>query len=266
MLDGELVHNPQTNKSVFVAFDIFQYKNDKVMSARFLERLTVLRDGVMTSYRKHTSKLPVQEHLELVMKSFYPRTKIIELFRYIRAEGRHRVFEHENLHHKTDGVIFQPDLPYTSSTDTNLLKWKWSDIASVDLRVDMFGREMKLYAGGYSNSEVDISKSVHLSEQDRARLVADFNAERNSLVIAEVALDPGTGLWVYMNLRPDKNKPNFIVTVMSTMMEVAEGLSEEELKYRMLSETPSSDDWATQEKNMRKLAVKYKYGKRQKLK
>ncbi|CAN0539875.1 unnamed protein product, partial [Ectocarpus sp. 8 AP-2014] len=51
--------------------------------------------------------------------------------------------------------------------------------------------------------------------------------------IAEVALDPGSGLWVYMGLRPDKDRPNFITTVISTMVEVAEGLSEEELKYRM---------------------------------
>ncbi|CAN0406175.1 unnamed protein product, partial [Scytosiphon promiscuus] len=45
-------------------------------------------------------------------------------------------------------------------------------------------------------------------------------------VIAEVALDPGSGLWIYMGLRPDKDRPNFITTVISTMVEVRE-LAEE---------------------------------------
>ncbi|CAM9455593.1 unnamed protein product, partial [Hapterophycus canaliculatus] len=110
---------------------------------------------------------------------------------------------------------------------------------------------------GNHGEEVDLSRSVHLSDHDQARLVADMQNSRS--VIAEVALDPGSGLWIYMGLRPDKDRPNFITTVISTMVEVAEGLSEEELKYRMLADTPASDDWARQETTMRKRAVQWQY-------
>lgn len=41
--------------------------------------------------------------------------------------------------------------------------------------------------------------------------------------------------------------------------QVAEGLSEEELKYRMLADSPASDDWLRQEMTMRKRAVQWQY-------
>lgn len=42
-------------------------------------------------------------------------------------------------------------------------------------------------------------------------------------------------------------------------IQVAEGLSEEELKYRMLADSPASDDWLRQEMTMRKRAVQWQY-------
>lgn len=279
ILDGELVHNRTMMKAIFVAFDILRHRERNVMPLGFLERLTALREGVMASYfdQMRTAGAAQEGHLMLVMKSFYPRKKIMDLFRHVSVEGRHRIFKDEGrtLHHKTDGIIFQPNAPYTVGTDTALLKWKWADLASVDLRVypapdsggggggGGMGRgcNVKLCSeAGNHGEEVDLSKSVHLSVHDRARLVADMEGSRS--VIAEVALDPGSGLWVYMGLRPDKDRPNFITTVISTMVEVAEGLSEEELKYRMLVDSPSSDDWVRQETAMRKRAVQWQYKKK----
>lgn len=144
------------------------------------------------------------------------------------VEGQHRIFrdEERSLHHKTDGIIFQPDAPYKVGTDTALLKWKWVDLASVDLRaypataaVGGGGGVRLCSEAGNHGEEVDLSRTVHLSEHDQARLVADMQGSRS--VIAEVALDPGSGLWVYMGLRPDKDRPNFITTVISTMVEVS---------------------------------------------
>ena len=274
ILDGELVHNRTMVKAIFVAFDILRHRERNVMPLGFLERLTALRENVMAAYfdQMRNAGAAQEGHLMLVMKSFYPRKKIMDLFRHVHVEGRHRIFKHEarTLHHKTDGIIFQPNSPYTVGTDTALLKWKWADLASVDLRVYPAtdtgggiggGCNVRLCSeAGNQGEEVDLSKSVHLSAHDRARLVADMGGSRS--VIAEVALDPGSGLWVYMGLRPDKDRPNFITTVISTMVEVAEGLSEEELKYRMLVDSPASDDWVRQETAMRRRAVQWQYKKR----
>jgi hypothetical protein len=43
--------------------------------------------------------------------------------------------ESDKRHHKSDGLIFQPDAPYVFGTDVNLVKWKWPELASVDLQV-----------------------------------------------------------------------------------------------------------------------------------
>ena len=154
----------------------------------------------------------------------------------VHVEGQHRIYKdsERSLHHKTDGIIFQPDAPYKVGTDPALLKWKWIDLASVDLRVYPAalgnggagggGGGVRLCSeAGNHGEEVDLSRSVHLSEHDEARLVADMQNSRS--VIAEVALDPGSGLWVYMGLRPDKDRPNFITTVISTMVEVRFGFN-----------------------------------------
>lgn len=272
ILDGELVHNRTMKKAIFVAFDILRHRDRNVMSLSFIERLTTLSDSVMDPYLKKTHAEGPDSggaHLVLIMKAFYPRRKIMDLFRKVHVEGHHRIFRDDarTLHHKTDGIIFQPDAPYKMGTDTNLLKWKWVDLASVDLRVYPAtgtggagggAGNLKLCSeAGQQGEEVDLSRSVHLSDHDQARLVADMEKSRS--VIAEVALDPGSGLWVYMGLRPDKDRPNFITTVISTMVEVAEGLSEEELKYRMLAEAPASDDWVRQEAAMRKRAVQWQF-------
>ena len=59
-------------------------------------------------------------------------------------------------------------------------------------------------------------------------------------------------------LRPDKKKANFIETVMSTLLELAEGVEEEELHYRMLISHPYKDDWDNQVQLMNKAALKFR--------
>jgi mRNA capping enzyme, C-terminal domain len=80
-------------------------------------------------------------------------------------------------------------------------------------------------------------------------------AASRSGAIAEVALDEGSGLWVYMGLRPDKDRPNFITTVMSTLVELAEGISQEELQYRMGVTDPAEDEWSKHFGKMQKQLV-----------
>ena len=167
--------------------------------------------------------------------------------------------------HKTDGIIFQPNLPYRNRTDVNLLKWKWGDLASIDLEVEIVGNVVELYSDAGGGAKVKFSNSVHFSKQDKARLVADVEhfkrVAKSTPAIVEVALDPASGMWVYMRMRTDKDKSNFITVVMSTMVELAEGVSEEELKYRMMLGSSSEDDYCKQESVLRKRLVQYSHEK-----
>jgi len=271
ILDGELIYDRVTKESIFVAFDILFHGKTDVRSNSFLSRQNSLRNVI--GHLKGRGG----DHLLLDMKTFYPRRKIMDLFRHIRVEGRHRVFKNN----KTDGIIFQPNLPYKMGKDDNLLKWKWGDLASIDLSVKIDENEMKLCSYN-KNEDVDLSMNIQFSVQDKARLLADARQEglniekrrkeeekrgkeqggkgkkrKEIYPIAEIALDPGSGLWVFMGIRKDKDRSNYIGVVMSTMIEVAEGISEEEIKYRMMLESSVEDDWVRQESNLKKRAVQY---------
>ncbi|CAN0159831.1 unnamed protein product, partial [Phaeothamnion confervicola] len=174
--------------------------------------------------------------------------------------------DNEGRLHKTDGVIFQPNAPYQPGSDRRLLKWKWKDLASVDLKVGRRGGgsgELKFETAGPNDLPIDMSDPrqgqpiVNMAPQDLMRLQADIKA-RPSCTIAEVALHEATGLWRYLGLRPDKTKPNFLTTVMGTLLEMAEGMSPQELQYRMMCRTPADDDWAKQINKMGASAIKYR--------
>jgi hypothetical protein len=58
-------------------------------------------------------------------------------------------------------------------------------------------------------------------------------AVRGGAPIVEVAYDIQVGMWAYLHLRKDKDKPNFIDSVMGVFMEQAESISIEELEYTL---------------------------------
>ena len=59
------------------------------------------------------------------------------------------------------------------------------------------------------------------------------NRNTQSPPIVEVAYDISIGMWSYLHLRKDKDKPNFIDSVMGVFMEQAESISIEELEYSL---------------------------------
>jgi hypothetical protein len=81
---------------------------------------------------------------------------------------------------------------------------------------------------------------AELGFEDTARLCADLAMLRSRhATICEVGLDPGTGEWFYKGIRPDKDRPNALRTVLSTLVELAENVSVEELEWRMLESSSS---------------------------
>jgi mRNA guanylyltransferase len=175
--------------------------------------------------------------LPLVRKNFVKRLELDKLMSHVVEEGGMRTYRNGNVHnHLTDGIIFQPNLPYVCGTDVNLLKWKYLDTVTIDvellpsnnnddedvLRVGVLGEEQTL---------VDMTRFVKLPRSELRRLEAD--REETGSRIAEVGFDPTTGEWYYLTMRPDKIAPNHISTVLGTLLELAESLTTEELRFRM---------------------------------
>ncbi len=113
--------------------------------------------------------------LPLVRKKFFHRKSIMSLFHYVKhMSGRERIYhESEWRYHRTDGVIFQPDAPYNSGRHDALMKWKWLDLASIDLRAQRTGADIDFSTEVQGGMPVSV-KVVKLTEHDIMRLRADM--------------------------------------------------------------------------------------------
>jgi mRNA guanylyltransferase len=166
--------------------------------------------------------------------------------------------------HLTDGIIFQPNLPYVCGTDVNLLKWKYLDTVTIDVEITVGGFHNHKRGGGGSDDDdllntavsgpdhtsIDMSRYVKLPASERFRLEAD-KFESGSR-IAEVGFDPLAGEWYYLTMRPDKDGPNHISTVLGTFLELSESLTTEELQFRMSVPPGQRDSFRKDSKGMMK--------------
>jgi mRNA capping enzyme, catalytic domain len=190
VLDGELVHN-RDRGAVFMVFDMLALRTAAVLHHKFAARFQAVADHVTAPYRAalaaggalHTSAngdSGVLQHLPLVQKRFFMRHQIADLLRCVTeapGAGRERVYrDADGRHHKTDGVIFQPNAPYSVGAHTALLKWKWLDLASVDLRVALREGVLEVTTEARDAVPVDMTPVVRLAEQDKMRLLADLRA------------------------------------------------------------------------------------------
>lgn len=286
ILDGELVFNLTQQKYVFLVFDVLAFNKQSYVTQKFEDRMNVLNSFVMPQFVDRT-KVITLPMVPLVAKTFVPKSQIRTLLGNIKTShndeyiyqaasvtvnGNTNTFQH---HHKTDGIIFQPNTPYTFSKDFSLLKWKWADLRSIDVQIvynssDLIARDIPkvaLVCDGPDGMQINCSlrgqENIALGKFDTYRLLAD--AEQHKLksgartpIIAEVGYDVVVGLWTYMKLRRDKVKPNYIDTVMGVLMEHAESISVEELEYTIVcSELGRPLDYQDRLKEMKKQLMKW---------
>jgi hypothetical protein len=219
----------------------------------------VCQDVLGDRYLKYLAPGNVSHKMELlplVMKHFHPTANVKEIIRHIAFEGADRVYIERDAqnrpvpmskrHHKSDGLIFAPDLPYHRGTDHNYLKWKWHDTITLDF-VCCRTQNPKFVHGvmltfASDSGEVDFSDNIVLGAHEKQRLLGDLGNMHS--LITEWEWSPECSGWVYKMPRPDKDRPNFSRTVLNTLMELAEGMDVEELEYRLSFSNPEDDDWA----------------------
>ena len=253
VLDGELVFNFTTKSNIFLTFDILALKAEPMVSLNFKSRLYALQKLMVNYQRRLPPTTDGVVITEIVDKLFVQKNQISNLISKIILENGDRVFKDGDgrmRHHRTDGIIFQPDGPYVHSTDLSLLKWKWPELRSVDLEVIqpiIISEGVTLQCSGPDNTRINCingdSNQSKLGIFDTYRLNADAQVSYNKIIIAEVVFDEKIGKWGYLRLRKDKSEPNYIATVLGVSMEQSEALGIEELEYRLLAKDETQDDW-----------------------
>lgn len=271
VLDGEVVMNRRVGRPprpIFIVFDVLAVSpTEPVLHLPFEQRLRHLRQA---SFRTRTAARDMFDArfvsdasiaLPLVRKNFVKRTELDELLSHVVEERGMRCYRSGDLHnHLTDGIIFQPNLPYVCGTDVNLLKWKYLDTVTIDIEMlplrhadddDM----LRVGCLGEEQTRVDMTRYVLLPKSERMRLEADkFEAGGR---IAEVGFDPETGEWYYLTMRSDKIAPNHISTVLGTLLELAESLTTDELRYRMSVPAGTRDTYRKDMRGMLKQLLEH---------
>lgn len=275
VFDGEVVVHRKLRRPIFIVFDVLANSaNEPILHLPFEQRLQHLKAA---SFVKKGANLDVFNPaavgnpniaLPLVRKNFVKRGDLDQLLSYVVEERGMRSYKYGDTHnHLTDGIIFQPNAPYICGTDVNLLKWKYLDTVTIDVEIlpprQNFGRNqnnedpntLRVGVMGEDGTTVDMTRYLRLPTSERYRLEADRH--ENGSKIAEVGFDPTTGEWYYMTMRPDKIAPNHISTVLGTLLELAESLSTEELRYRMSVPSGTRDTYAKDVKNMQKQLLEH---------
>lgn len=271
VLDGELVFNRSFKENVFLVFDVLVWRGTPRVEDDFQLRHDLIRTDILPAFEdgiRHASKGndpggSTIAPLRLIRKAFVSSWELSTLLGKMTLQaGEHVFFDTERRHHRSDGLIFQPNAKYVFSRHFQLLKWKWPELRTVDLKVVQEEVEL-LPLGGTMSSSVSRSEwvvylycsgpdqvlinctkrgdvNVGLGEFDTYRLLGDIeNAppqdKRKGVFssIVEVAYDVHEGMWSYVQLRRDKTSPNFIDTVLGVFMEQAEAIHIEELEYAL---------------------------------
>mmetsp|Transcript_4851 Transcript_4851/g.11580 ORF Transcript_4851/g.11580 Transcript_4851/m.11580 type:complete len:770 (-) Transcript_4851:419-2728(-) len=282
VFDGEVVmHRGNGNKHkarpLFIVFDVLTIgPSTAVLHLPFEKRLEHLKKATFrtkTANRDMFAESALADPnipLPLVRKNFVMRTEISTLLNNVVEEKGFRSYRQLPVHnHLTDGIIFQPNLPYTCGTDVNLLKWKYLDTVTIDVQILLEGGYRHRGQGdddddplntgvmGPDNTSVDMSRYVKLPASERFRLEADKMEVNSRVHIAEVGFDPLSGEWYYLTMRPDKIAPNHISTVLGTLLELSESLTTEELQYRMSIPAGQRDTYRKDLKGMMKQLLSY---------
>jgi len=267
VLDGEVVMhrgNPGKHpaRPIFIVFDVLTLgSRAAVLHLPFEHRLRHLKQATfrtpLANRDMFADELVANPNipLPLVRKNFVHRTAVRELLGNVVEEKGARSYRNLPVHnHLTDGIIFQPNLPYVCGTDVKLLKWKYLDTVSIDVELlaqrqfDEDDDPLNVGVMGTDQTTIDMSRYVLLPKSERFRLEADkFESQAR---IAEVGFNPEIGEWYFLTMRPDKVAPNHISTVLGTLLELSESLTAEELQYRM-SVPPGHRD--TYRKDFRKM-------------
>lgn len=271
ILDGEVVVHRKLRRPIFIVFDVLANSaNEPILHLPFERRLqhlkaaSFVKTGVGIDVFNTLAVSDSNVALPLVRKNFVDRVELDRLLSHVVEDRGTRTYRYGDTHHHlTDGIIFQPNTPYVCGTDVNLLKWKYIDTVTIDVEIlpprPNFGRYQSSYNDddvlrvcvmGEEGTTVDMTRYLRLPDSERHRLEADRHETGSK--IAEVGFDPTTGEWYYRTMRPDKVAPNHISTVLGTLLELAESLSTEELRYRMSVPSGTRDSYTKDVRNMQR--------------
>jgi mRNA guanylyltransferase len=248
LLDGEMVRNLRTGKLMFLIFDILALNGQTNIGMYNLsERLSIIGKKVVTVFRDAIKEKGKDYFMKLQFtlsgKIFRPKHLIKELATMIKHnEKGERLFVDDKRCHRNDGLIFTPSGPYLVYSSSHLMKWKYCDRLTIDF-LFKFTDEGHVALVGQGGDVMVNWPDFDMLPHDWDKLTSALATTRDpSKAVIECAFNNETQKWMFLCLRPDKDRPNHIKTVQHTLFIVNENITLEELVHRVPLKT-EDDDW-----------------------
>eukprot|EP00026_Physarum_polycephalum_P003620 Phypoly_transcript_03633.p1 GENE.Phypoly_transcript_03633~~Phypoly_transcript_03633.p1 ORF type:complete len:692 (+),score=105.06 Phypoly_transcript_03633:141-2216(+) len=248
LLDGEMVRNLRTGKLMYLIFDILAINGQtNVGMYNLSERLGIIGKKVVTVFRDAVKERGKDYFMKLQFtlsgKIFRPKHLIKELATMIKHnEKGERLFVDDKRCHRNDGLIFTPSGPYLVYSSSHLMKWKYCDRLTIDF-LFKFTDEGHVALVGEGGDVMSNWPDFDMAQSDWDKLTTALATTKDpSKAVIECAFNNETQKWMFLTLRPDKDRPNHIKTVKHTLFIVNENITLEELVYRVPRKT-EEDDW-----------------------
>lgn len=227
LLDGELLFEPSASTDeeegqfFFLIFDVLTISGMNVMGLSLPERLKYVQNHVIAPLKiKLMNDLEFRYPFELKMKTMSKPYAIAQILELEIPEQRHG----------NDGLIFTPVAdPYVSGTCERLLKWKPSELNTVDFKL-IINEDAEEETEGYE---------LHVASRDDHRFFALHrpNAELKKLngAIIECRYCPGekTFKWEFIRVRADKARANHERIVGKIIDSIRDNVTSKELTDRI---------------------------------
>ncbi|ELP93468.1 mRNA-capping enzyme subunit alpha, putative [Entamoeba invadens IP1] len=263
LFDGEIVRNINTFRPVLMLFDAMIVDGYNITKQIYSERIKKIEEVVQRyneliqeddvqseSGLSSEKKVPTTERVfDIIVKTFFKKEDIKKIFEMICFNDQidSYVIQDELRCHRSDGIIFAPDIPYQPFANPGLFKWKYMTHWTIDYGIKEYG-----YYG--DNREmlftVDRQRDIIMRELNFSNADLDaFDEDKekygwNTSGVVETSFDVWTGRWKYLIYRYDKPKPNHISVCVDTLEAMACNISQEELIYRC--SVPLGEDRWTQ--------------------
>lgn len=224
LLDGELVFDPVQNCLIFYIFDALMFQARSVCQSPLPARLQVVQNDVIAPWKARMKATGEPYPFKMALKQMWKPYGLRELFeRVIPAQG-----------HENDGLIFTPvNDPYLAGTCHRLLKWKPSEMNSIDFMI------VELDFGAFE---------LHIATQGRTHFYCPFKPEEDDALMAELKVKNealsslqgriaefrygGVDSWKFMRFRADKRLPNDSKTVEKVLQSIRDNITRQDLLDR----------------------------------
>lgn len=254
----------------FLAYDACRVGNKAVCDAPLRTRLMALRREVLTPRYQLAASDPTAcagEPFTVELKDFFHVKQLPHIFSRVETgppdSSMLYAFDDplRKLSHGNDGIIFTPVRdPYVGGTCPSLLKWKPTNMNSVDFRLQTKWRregdkpepQPRFFLGVADRGTIVPFCWITFSDKDFERFSCDPAADTR---IIECVYDPTwhvveyntndyeektwdnpeerQGGWRFERIREDKNLPNDARTVTSIQQSVKDGVTAPELLYSL---------------------------------